>query len=41
MASRPPEELPLEMPENPAPGADTPDSPPAEPDEDVDLPAGA
>ena len=41
MASRPPDELPPEMPEDPAPGADTPDRPPTEPDEEADLPAGA
>jgi hypothetical protein len=41
MASRPPEELPPEMPEDPAPSADTPDNPSTEPDEDADLPAGA
>jgi hypothetical protein len=34
MASRPPEDLPPEMPENPGPGADTPDMPPFEPDGD-------
>lgn len=34
MASRPPDELPPEMPENPGPGADTPDSPPVEPEGD-------
>jgi hypothetical protein len=32
MASRPPDELPPEMPENPGPGADTPDGPPFEPE---------
>lgn len=32
MASRPPEDLPPEMPENPSLGADTPDSTPREPE---------
>lgn len=32
MASRPQDELPPEMPENPAPGSDSPDSLPKEPD---------
>jgi hypothetical protein len=41
MASRPPDELPPEMPEDPAPGADTPDRPQSEPDEEGDLPARA
>ncbi len=31
MATRPPSDLPVEMPEAPLPGADTPDSPPIEP----------
>ncbi len=30
MASRPPDDLPPEMPENPPPGADTPDAIPSE-----------
>jgi hypothetical protein len=29
MASRPPNDLPPEMPENPGPGEDTPDGPPS------------
>jgi hypothetical protein len=32
MASRPPDELPPEMPVNPPPDADTPDGPPIEPE---------
>jgi hypothetical protein len=35
MASRPREDLPPEMPENPGPGADTPDSSPVEPKGDA------
>jgi hypothetical protein len=34
VASRPPDELPPEMPENPDPGADTPDGPPVEANRD-------
>jgi hypothetical protein len=34
MASRPPDELPPEMPENPPPGADTLDGVPLEPETD-------
>jgi hypothetical protein len=36
MASRPPDELPPEMPENPLPGADTPDGPPLDPIPETD-----
>ncbi len=36
MASSPPNDLPPEMPENPPPGADTPDGPPFEPVPDTD-----
>jgi hypothetical protein len=39
MASRPPIDIPPEMPENPPPGADTPDHP-AEPDEPIPTPDG-
>lgn len=38
MASRPPEDLPPEMPENPGPGADTPDGPPEDADPHPDSP---
>ena len=38
MASRP-EDVPAEMPENPGPGADTPDGPPTEPLPDYVPPA--